>query len=386
MNAFISVTDESGNGTLVAVKDLIRVRGTVTTGGGVILPRAPDAEDAPVISEVRKAGCLIVGKTNLHEWAYGPTSVNPHYGPVRNPHDPSRISGGSSGGSAVAVATGMCDWAIGTDTGGSIRIPSALCGVAGMKPTIGTVSTEGVLPLSRSLDTIGPIGLDVRTLALGLASMGLTRGPESKGASLDIGAYRLGIPADWVDGLDETVRIAWSNIASNFSAAAFPDRARMATVARTIVEVEASAFHRAWLMEDASRYGSDVRALLESGLTISGVDYVHAKEEIGRLRNEAEHAMRDLDALIVPTTAITAPMIDEPDLREALTRFTRPFNATGQPVVSLPVRSTGLPVGIQLVGHLGKDWALIDVAYAAERAWSSDANIVEPELPTMSDV
>ena len=154
LNAFISVSDEQGDGIVVAVKDLVDVKGMVTTAGGIILPTIPATEDSPVIRRIREAGCVIVGKANLHEFAYGVTSVNPHYGTVRNPADTGRVAGGSSGGSAVAVAAGMCDWAIGSDTGGSIRIPSSLCGVAGFKPVFGSIDIHGVIPLSRSLDTL----------------------------------------------------------------------------------------------------------------------------------------------------------------------------------------------------------------------------------------
>ncbi|TMF64655.1 MAG: amidase [Chloroflexi bacterium] len=157
LNAFISVSDERGDGTVVAVKDLIDVKGMVTTAGGVILPAEPATDDAPVITRIRHAGCVVVGKANLHEFAYGVTSVNPHYGPVRNPYDSSRVAGGSSGGSAVAVAAGMCDWAVGSDTGGSIRIPASFCGVAGFKPEFGSIEIAGVIPLAHSLDTLGPL-------------------------------------------------------------------------------------------------------------------------------------------------------------------------------------------------------------------------------------
>ncbi|HZU16135.1 MAG TPA: amidase, partial [Candidatus Dormibacteraeota bacterium] len=171
LNAFISLTDEDGRGPVVAVKDLVDVRGTVTTAGSRLLPQVPADRDAPVIARMRQAGCVVIGKANLHEWAFGLTSENPHYGPVRNPLDPSRVAGGSSGGSAAAVAAGMCDWALGTDTGGSIRVPAALCGVVGFKPTLGTVDTEGVVPLSRTLDTLGPLAPDVRSAASALEAM-----------------------------------------------------------------------------------------------------------------------------------------------------------------------------------------------------------------------
>ncbi|MFI5168594.1 MAG: amidase, partial [Thermoanaerobaculales bacterium] len=161
LNAFISVSAEEGEGIVVAVKDLVDVEGMVTTAGGMILPDIPAREDATVIRRIRREGCVVVGKTNLHEFAFGVTSMNPHYGTVRNPRDPSRVAGGSSGGSAVAVAAGMCDWAVGSDTGGSIRIPASLCGVAGFKPALGSIDTTGVIPLSWSLDTLGPLAPDM---------------------------------------------------------------------------------------------------------------------------------------------------------------------------------------------------------------------------------
>ncbi|HEY4865779.1 MAG TPA: amidase, partial [Candidatus Dormibacteraeota bacterium] len=144
LNAFISLTEEDGEGPVVAVKDLVDVRGAVTTAGSVLLPSVPAEDDAPTVRRMREFGCVVVGKTNLHEWAFGVTSDNPHYGPVRNPRNPELVAGGSSGGSAAAVAAGMCDWAVGSDTGGSIRIPAAFCGVVGFKPTVGTIDTEGV--------------------------------------------------------------------------------------------------------------------------------------------------------------------------------------------------------------------------------------------------
>src|SRR5437764_1885806 len=171
LNAFIPVTDEQVSGDDVAVKDLVDVQGMVTTAGGVILPDVPASEDAPVIKRLRQSGCAIVGKANLHEFAYGVTSINPHYGTVRNPHDTGRVAGGSSGGSAVAVAAGMCDWAVGSDTGGSIRIPSGLCGIVGFKPAVGSIDTTAVVPLSRSLDTLGPMAPDVATAAQAFAMM-----------------------------------------------------------------------------------------------------------------------------------------------------------------------------------------------------------------------
>jgi Asp-tRNA(Asn)/Glu-tRNA(Gln) amidotransferase A subunit family amidase len=165
LNAFISVSDDDGDGPVLAVKDLIDVAGMITTGGSKAPGVAPATADAPVVARMRAAGWCVVGKTNLHEWGLGPTSGNPHYGAVRNPRDPSRIAGGSSGGSAVAVATGQCDVALGTDTGGSIRIPSALCGITGIRPTVGAVDTTGVATLSQTFDTVGPMATTVAAVA-----------------------------------------------------------------------------------------------------------------------------------------------------------------------------------------------------------------------------
>ena len=272
----------------------------------------------------------------------------------------------------MAVAAGMCDWAIGTDTGGSIRVPAALCGVVGIKPTLGSISTEGVLPLSRTLDTLGPIATDVATAAGALETMGMRR-ETLRIAPRKFTNYSLAIPAGWVVELDETVASAWYQLTLLLPEIEFPDRALMARSARTILDVEASAVHRAWLAQHSASYGADVRELLSDGMSVTGVDYLVAQEERLRLIEEVAQAMQGVDAVVVPTTAIVAPKIGESGVREGLTRFTRPFNATGQPVVSVPVRSKGLPVGISVVGHMGRDWDLIQVAKAFEERWGKAA-------------
>jgi len=368
-NAFISLTDENGAGPVVAVKDLVRVRGTVTTGGGVILPRVADAEDAPVIARMRRHGCVIVGKANLHEWAFGVTSANPHYGAVLNPRDPARIPGGSSGGSAAAVALGLCDWAVGSDTGGSIRIPAALCGVVGFKPTLGTVPTDGVIPLSRSLDTLGPLAPDVLSAARALATM-CDLPNLVPAAPPALRTLRLAVPAGWVTGLDGETERAWRRVAAGLPEIPFPDREALAEVGHAILFAEAAAYHRRWLEEDASRYGEDVREHLQRGLGVTAVDYLEALAAQPGLRREMEAAMRDVDAVLLPATPIVAPLIGGPEVRAPLTRFTRPFNTTGHPVITVPAPPTTLPVGIQVVGHWGRDADLVPIAWALERAWA----------------
>jgi len=367
LNAFISVSSETGIGTVVAVKDLVDVAGMVTTGGGIILPNVPAADDAPVVKSIRTHGCVVVGKANLHEFAYGVTSVNPHYGAVRNPHDPSRVAGGSSGGSAVAVAMKMCDWAIGSDTGGSVRIPASLCGVVGFKPALGSIDTTGVIPLSRSLDTLGPMAPDVSAAAAAYSMMS-----GELLAVEPVRAPRLGVPAGWITDLDEPTAQAWAAVSAGVPEVDFPDRKELFQVGLTILLVEAAAYHRRWATEFPEKYGADVISHIRRGLEILAVDFEAALVAWPRLREEAQHAMAGIDALIVPATAMVAPLVGAGnEVREPLARFTRPFNTTGQPVVALPAPASGLPVGIQVVGRTNE--VVIGVAATLEKEWQDRA-------------
>jgi Asp-tRNA(Asn)/Glu-tRNA(Gln) amidotransferase A subunit family amidase len=364
LHAFISISEEAGDGTVVAVKDLVDVKGMPTTAGGVILPKEPAKADAPLISTLREGGCVIVGKTNLHEFAYGVTSINPHYGDVLNPNDPTRVAGGSSGGSAVAVAAGMCDWAIGTDTGGSIRIPASLCGVVGFKPRLGTIGTAGVFPLSRSLDTVGPMAPDVAAAARAFALM--QGGRESPAA--DDRRPRLAVPRGWVRDLDETVGRAWRAVADGLPEIDFVDHGTLFTTGLTILMVEAAEVHGRWAKERPQSYGADVLTHIKRGLEIPRRDYEAAIASLPELRAAADQAMRDIDALVLPAAAIVAPPVTSGnEVREPLARFTRPFNTTGQPVVALPAPTTGLPVGVQVVGRTNE--AALAAALWLERQW-----------------
>src|ERR1700730_7044335 len=219
LNAFISVSSEEGSGTVVAVKDLVDVAGMVTTARSVILPREPAKPAEPMVRRLRSQGCVIVGKANLHEFAYGVTSINPHYGTVRNPHDVERVAGGSSGGSAVAVAAGMCDWAVGSDTGGSIRIPASFCGVVGFKPALGSIDTAGVIPVSRSLDTLGPLAANVADAARAYTMMSGEEVPQEPTRE-----PRLAVPAGWVSDLDEQTALAWELVSSGLPEIEFVER------------------------------------------------------------------------------------------------------------------------------------------------------------------
>ena len=362
LHAFISLSAETGSGAVVAVKDLVDVAGMVTTAGGIILPETPAGDDAPVIKRIRSHGCVVVGKANLHEFAYGVTSVNPHYGSVLNPHDTSRVAGGSSGGSAVAVATAMCDWAIGSDTGGSIRIPSSLCGVVGFKPALGSIDTTGVIPLAHSLDTLGPMARDVATAAAAYSMM--------SGESLALEparSPRLGVPAGWVAGLDDETQRSWDLVSAGVPEVDFPGREELYNVGLTILLVEAAEYHRQWATRFPEKYGADVLGHIRRGLEMPPLNAEYFRAWT-RMRENAQSAMDGIDALILPATAIVAPLVDAgTEVREPLTRFTRPFNATGQPVVSLPAPVSGLPVGIQVVGRTNS--VAMSVAAWLEREW-----------------
>ena len=365
LNAFISVSSEEGSGTVVAVKDLVDVAGMVTTAGGVILPQTPSAEDAPVVQRLRREGCVVVGKANLHEFAYGVTSANPHYGDVLNPHDPSRVAGGSSGGSAVAVATGMCDWAVGSDTGGSIRIPASFCGVVGFKPALGSIDMGGVFPLSRSLDTLGPLAPDVATAARAYTMM--------SGEALELDSTRtprLGVPAGWVADLDEQTARAWRLVSAGLPEVEFVERLPLYNAGLTILLVEGAALHRRWLAEFPEKYGADVLENLRRGLGVLAVDFDEAIVAWPKLREQAVSAMEGIDALVLPACAVIAPPIGVGvEVREPVTRYTRPFNASGQPVVSLPAPVRGLPVGIQVVGRT--NGAALSAAAWLEQRWKT---------------
>jgi aspartyl-tRNA(Asn)/glutamyl-tRNA(Gln) amidotransferase subunit A len=257
----------------------------------------------------------------------------------------------------------MCDWAIGSDTGGSIRVPASLCGVVGFKPAIGSIDIAGVIPLSWSLDTLGPMASDMSAVARAFSMMS---GDEVPVGSLS--RPRLAVPRAWIASLDAPTERAWSLVSQGWPEIEFVDRDRLFRAGLTILLVEAATYHRRWVAECPEKYGADVLAHLKRGLTLPAVDYLEAVRERSRLAAEAERALDGIDALLLPATAIVAPLIAAGDeVREPLTRFTRPFNTTGQPVVTLPAPVTGLPVGMQVVGRTNAD--TLRVAMWLEREW-----------------
>src|SRR5580704_10286783 len=412
LNAFITVASESAlaearaaerellrgrrrgalHGIPIGLKDNIYTRNLLTTMGSLILRDFVTSEDATVVRKLRRAGAIVLGKTNLHEFAYGVTSENPHYGPVLNPWKTDRISGGSSGGSAVAVAAGLCAAAIGSDTGGSIRIPSGLCGVVGFKPTFGRVSVHGVFPLAASFDHVGPIVRSAVDAALILECIAgrdpldptsLARSEKSFRSTLKLKRVRLGRPKEhfWVTMDSEVRRITETAVGDFVKAGAELKEISLPTVvagieaANLIAAVEATQLHgrEGYFPARASEYGADVRGRLEQGGNVRAIDYLSAQEVMRRARDEVEAVLKSVDAIVIPTSPIGAPpMGSEPvrvgdvemPLRTALVDRNRFGNLTGLPAISMPCGITrdGLPVAVQFIGRRFEDALLIAVA------------------------
>jgi aspartyl-tRNA(Asn)/glutamyl-tRNA(Gln) amidotransferase subunit A len=338
--------------------------------------------DAPVIASLRQAGAVFVGKTNLHEFALGTTSEDSAFGPARNPYDVTRSPGGSSGGAGISVASGMAVAAIGTDTGGSIRIPSAACGVVGLKPGHGEVSTAGVIPLSDKLDHVGPL---TRNAADARVIYRLLTGhrPTSTEPPVQIASLRLAVPRPYfLDLLDNEVRRRFDETLERLRAAgahvtdvAIPHTDTIAATYLNIVLTDAFAYHRPTLERVPEQYTAPVRQRLEMGRLISASDYRQALNMRDVLRRDVSAVLAGHDALMLPTLPIPAPLIgaetvpigerNEP-LRPIMLRLTQLFNLTGHPAIALPAGTTsaGLPCSLQLVG--ADTESLLRVALACE--------------------
>jgi aspartyl-tRNA(Asn)/glutamyl-tRNA(Gln) amidotransferase subunit A len=349
------------------------------------------------VDKLRRAGAIFLGKTNLHELAYGVTCVNPHYGPVRNPWDRERIAGGSSGGSAAALAAGIGFGSVGSDTGGSIRIPSALCGTVGLKPTYGRISRYGATPLSWSLDHIGPMTRSVKDAALLYDVMvghdpkdpaSLQREAEGVSQCLDEPhlSIKMGVPEDYfferIDPeVEDLVRAAIDDLAGigiECSEFRYEQSRHLSTCRNVIAFSEASSYHEKILRERPQDYGPGARELLRLGLTIQATEYLKAQRVRRRLVELLLEAFREVDFIVSPMTPAAAPkIVDEQfangeDLRAGLLRLAGPLNAAGFPALALPCGFTrsGLPVGMQLVGRPFEEALLLQVGRAYEVAHS----------------
>ena len=377
------------HGVPIAVKDIIDVRGVPTTAASRVREGHIAAANAPVITRLRDAGAVIIGKTNLDEFAFGTTSEHSAFGAIRHPLDTSRSPGGSSGGSAVAVATGMALAALGTDTGGSIRIPAAACGIVGLKPTLGEISTDGIVPLAKTFDHVGPFTRTLGDARLLHQALSTSSGadPHSSGADLPRSAkdLRLGIPRGYLtDLLDDDVRARFDEAAAALRRAgatltdvSVPHASMTPAVYIHIHSSEGATFHARTLDSEPERYTPVVRRRLELGRYVLAQDYARAMDGREVLRREVDAALEGCDALLLPTLPIPAPPIGaemmaiggrEEPVRALMLRLTQLFNVTGHPAIALPcgVTSSGLPVGLQLVGHRHQTEALLTAAEMVE--------------------
>jgi aspartyl-tRNA(Asn)/glutamyl-tRNA(Gln) amidotransferase subunit A len=363
------------HGVPITCKDLVWSRGDRTTSGSKIDAEFVPDTDAPALARLREAGAVLLGKTNLHEFAYGVSNVNPHYGAARNPWDRTRISGGSSGGSAVALASGIGFGSIGTDTGGSIRIPSSLCGVTGLKPTYGRISREGVTPLSWSLDHVGPMARTVEDVALLYEAMSGEAVPfEPPPQDLKIGIHPKYFFENLAPGVEAAVRGAVARLGASVVEIDVPEIELQAACRNTIAFAEASCYHEKNIRSRASDYGEDTRELLRLGLLIPATDYLAATRVRRRIVRAFRKAFESFDVLAAPTTPAAAPAIGSPalvtgeELRSGLLRLAGPFNTLGFPAVSLPCGFTdeGLPIGLQLAAAPRREAFLLRVARACE--------------------
>lgn len=415
INAFLTVTGESArrqarqaeremrrtgprsplHGVPVSLKDNFFTRGIRTTAGSKILAGFVPDEDSDVAARLASAGAILIGKTNLHEFAYGITSENPHFGPVRNPWAHDRISGGSSGGSAAAVACGMGFASFGTDTGGSCRIPPSLCGIVGLKPTFGLVSLKGVVPLASSLDHVGVLARSVADACTALAAVagnypkGVPALRHRKLGEATAKRIRLGWPQHfYFDRLDREVRgmieaaaKTFESLGARIEEVPLPHLAEAVEPSTAIALAEATYYHQTqgYFPDRAHEYGPDVRGRLEAGARVSALDYLRGFDLKRVLERDFEAAFEQVDAILAPASPIPAPPLgtDEIELngkresvRALLVGTCRPANFTGLPALSMPCGFTaeGLPVGLQLVAPRWGESKLAAIAQAYEQA------------------
>ena len=384
-------------GIPIAIKDNFLTCGIRTTAGSPILADFVPQGDSDAVARLKCAGAIVLGKTNMHEFAYGITNENPHFGPARNPWDVDRVTGGSSGGSAAALAVGIGYGATGTDTGGSIRIPSALCGVVGLKPTYGLVSVAGIIPLAKTLDHAGPMARSVSDLAIILDVMA---GDSPRAAACHTyrnlrknlrRKFRLGWPKQYFfDRIHNEVRKAIDAAAESFESlgaqieeVSLPGLERSVDPSTSIALAEATQYHESqgYFPEHAAKYSDDVRHRLELGREVRAVDYLNALEVKRSVAREFDDVFEKVDAILAPTLPVPASRIGEKELviggeketvRSAFVRLNRPANLTGHPALSIPCGFTlsglgkSLPIGLQLIGPYWSEARLLRIALAFE--------------------
>ena len=388
------------HGLPIAVKDNIDTAGVRTTAGSRFFERHVPDRSATVVERLLAAGAVVLGKTTLHEFAYGATTQNPHYGCCRNPWDLRRIPGGSSGGSGAALGADLCAAALGTDTGGSVRIPAALNGATGLRPTSGRVSAHGVFPVSWTLDTVGPMArsaLDVADVFEAIAGYdaadpGSVAAPPSPSEAGDgLRGVTVGVPRSFFfDDLDPEVGSAVRAGADTLSAlGAIVEEVELAGAANAIgiatqmIWAEAFAVHRQRLDEDPERFGEDVRRRLDSGRSVSGADYALLRQEARVWARTVTELLSRVDLVLTPVTAIVAPFAEGAEMIETtrqLTRFTYGWSLAGVPALALPCgfSTDGMPIGMQVAAAPWRDRMLLDVGAAFQE--TTDWHTREPSL------
>jgi Asp-tRNAAsn/Glu-tRNAGln amidotransferase A subunit and related amidases len=408
LNAFITVMHDSalaeareaeaeisrGNwrgplhGIPIGLKDLIDTAGVKTTCGSALFADRVPTEDADVVQRLKSAGAVLIGKQNMQEFAYGGTSALSYFGPVHNPWDIARIPGGSSGGSAAAVATGMCFGAIGSDTGGSVREPAAYCGIVGLKPTYGRVSARGVFPLSPSLDHVGPLCRNVLDAALMLQAIAGYDSLDPTSVDWPVESYtdaleaktesRIGIVRrPFFDELDQEIQVAFDKALEqigNMSSAIV--ETELPSVPTAVQAPEVYAVHAKYFAESPELYGNWMRERLKQAAAADTSIYAEARQELERVRHSVESVFSEVDFLVTPTTSVPPITIREAmnmspsPAGELWLRNTRPFNAYGLPTISVPCGFTraGLPIGLQISGPRFGEASLLAFAYAFEQA------------------
>jgi aspartyl-tRNA(Asn)/glutamyl-tRNA(Gln) amidotransferase subunit A len=393
LNAYVSVRAEEAlaeadapprgplHGAPVAVKDVIDVAGARTTAASAILrDAAPAARDAAVVARLQAAGAVVLGKLNTHEFAFGALTTSPHFGPARNPWATDRVCGGSSGGSGAAAAADLAAGTLGTDTGGSVRIPAALCGVTGLRPTIGLVPNDGVFPVSWTFDTVGPIARGAEDCALLLDAVAGTRTDVSGG----VDGLRIGVVRALLDraepGIAAVVEAAVAELAAlgaAVEAVEVPGLDDAGTIQQLLMLPEATAVHLPWLRVRPGDYGADVRVRLLAGLLLPGTAYPTGLRARRRYRHGLEPLLARFDLLAAPAMPVTAPRIGEETVevrgeampyRLALIPFNSPWSLAGLPAASVPCGFVdGLPAGLALVGRPFAEETVLRAAHAYQR-------------------
>lgn len=444
LNAFITVTEDAArrdakradllikhgkylgplHGIPISVKDLIYIEGVRSTSGSKILSDFVPTYNSTVVKKLKNAGAVIVGTNNTHEFACGITNINPHFGSSMNPWDPSRISGGSSGGSAVAVSAGMSLAAIGTDTSGSIRVPSSLCGIFGLKPTYGRVSKYGVMPLAPSIDHVGPLARSAWDIAAILKTIAGYDPNDNSCASAPVPDYvrdlsrtrsitsanvgkknngnknfRLAIPKQFFfDIIDPKVMDVFSDFVEKLQACGMSTSKVNIKSTEKIVDTwrairlgESAATHSNWTSSRREEYGKDVITMLDKGAQITAVHYINAHKWREEIRQSFLNAVEGFDAMLVPTTIISAPLPDQDkveiaakmyDVYPSLSRLTTVFDITGLPALNIPAGFVDgrLPVGVQLVGRPFDESRILRIAYMYEQYYKLQDQLIPPIL------